>query len=232
MVEDRYPDDETALILRRAAELQGMAPDAVTAPTLADLEQVADEAGIEPRYVRQAAAEVAASRGGQASPRLRRTLAGELPPSAFDALVEEIRAATGMTGHATMTGRGFTWTSASPGQPAPPRAITVTVAAVDGQTVIRADESLAPVASNYLGTGVASALIGGFGMVSATGGNPSVGVIAAAVAWAGGSLLGARYLTGRTAARRRRELAAVLERISGRCEPLIAAPEATGTPGS
>lgn len=222
----RYADAETALILKRAAELQGTAPPP-TSPTLTDLQQIADEAGIEPRYVRQAAAELAAApQGGGIAPsstslRLERVVAGEVPASSLDAVVEAIRSATGMAGHATVLGRGLTWTSAVPGQPAPPRAITITVSSVDGQTVLRGDESMARVASDYLGTGVASALIGGFGAVAATGGDPSVGVIAAAVAWAGGSLFAALRLRQRTTDRHREELAEMLDRVAERSAGLI-----------
>jgi hypothetical protein len=177
----RYADDETALILRRAAELQGTA-EPPTSPTLTDLQQIAGEAGIEPRYVRQAAAELAASSrsggmvDGSTSLQLERVIPGEIPVAEFDALVEAIRAATGMAGQATVLGCGFTWTSGVPGHPRPPRAITLTVTAVDGQTTIRVAESLASVASDHLGAGVASALIGSFGAVAATGGDPSLGV--------------------------------------------------------
>jgi hypothetical protein len=220
----RYADEETELILRRAAELQGTAEPA-TSPTLTDLQQIADEAGIEPRYVRQAAAELASSRGvgmagAQGSLRLQREIPGEIPASAFDAVVEAIRSATGMAGQATVLGRGFTWTSGAAGHPAPPRAITIAVTAVDGRTTIRGDESLARVASDFLGTGVASALIGSFGAVAMAGGDPSVGVIAAAVAWAVGSLAAARRMHRRTADRHREELAEMLDRVAERCEAL------------
>ena len=148
--------------------------------------------------------------------RLQRAVGGEIPVASFDALVEAIRSATGMAGHATVLGRGLTWTSAVPGQPAPPRAITITVTSVDGQTTLRGDESMARVASDYLGTGVASALIGSFGAVAAAGGNPSVGVIAAAVAWAGGSLIAAFRMRRRAADRYREQLAEMLDRIAER----------------
>jgi hypothetical protein len=230
----RYADEETARILRRAAELQGTEEPA-TSPTLTDLQQIADEAGIEPRDVRRAAAELAASSGAGGMARadgatallLERVIPGEIPVSRFDALVEAIRAATGMAGQASVLGRGFTWTSGAPGQPAPPRAITLTVTAVDGETVVRAAESLAAQASNYLGTGVASALIGSFGMVAATSGDPSMGVIAAAVAWAGGSLIAARRMHQRAAGRHREQLAELLQRVTDRCQVLIAAPRDT-----
>ena len=208
-------------------ELQGTAPDAA-APTLADLEGVAGQVGIEPRYVRQAAAELApGSRGMTSAPRvlrLQRVVPGQIPPSAFDALLEEIRAATGMAGQASVLGRGFTWMSGVAGHPAPPRAITVTATALDGETIVRADESLEQVASGYVGMGVASALIGSFGGVAAAGGAPSMGVIAAAVAWAAGSLVAATRMHRRAAARHQRDLAALLQRIADRCESLAAPP--------
>jgi hypothetical protein len=232
--ERRYADTETEAILKRAAELQGTA-EPPTSPTLTDLQQIADEAGIEPRYVRQAAGELArpSRNGGIAgaadAPALQRVVAGELAAPAFDALIEAIRDATGMAGQVSALGRGFTWTSGAAGHPAPTRALTVTVTAVDGRTVIRADESLAQVASAYVGTGVASALMGGFGLVAAAGGDPSIGVIAAAVAWAAGSLIAATRLQGRAADRRRRHLAALLDRIAEHCQALVSTTRDSGS---
>jgi hypothetical protein len=227
----RYADAETSLILRRAAELQGTAPDPA-GPTLSDLEQVAGEAGIEPRYVRQAAAELTPGPRGTAGAsgvlRLQRVVPGEIGASAVDGLLEEIRAATGMAGHASMLGRGFTWASGVAGHPSPPRAITVSVTALDGTTVIRVDESLEQVASTFVGMGLASALAGSFGGVALAGGSPSLGVIAAAVAWAGGSALAALQMHRRTAARHQRDLAAIVQRIADRAEALTAPSAAPG----
>ena len=45
-IERRYADAETEAILKRAAELQGTA-EPPTSPTLTDLQQIADEAGID-----------------------------------------------------------------------------------------------------------------------------------------------------------------------------------------
>ncbi|HEX2210293.1 MAG TPA: hypothetical protein VHG93_21630 [Longimicrobium sp.] len=197
---------------------------------------MAGEAGIEPRYVRQAAAELSTRRnrpltGAPASLRLEHVVPGEVPLSAFDALVEEIRSATGMAGQAALLGRSVTWTSAVPGHQAPPRALAVTVAPVDGQTVIREDESLEQVASTHTGLGVMSALMGSFGGMAATAGAPSPGVIAAAAAWAGASLLGARHLDRRAAARHREDLADLLEHIAEQCEALIDRPPALPSGG-
>ncbi|HYR10994.1 MAG TPA: hypothetical protein VEQ60_24655 [Longimicrobium sp.] len=236
----RYADAETALILRRAAELQGTAPDPSASPTLAELEQMAGDAGIEPRYVRLAAAElaspIAASRGNGilGAPEtlwLERVVPGEIPASAFDAVVEEIRAGVAMAGHTAVLGRGFTWTSGAPGHPAPPRAITITVTPVDGQTVLRASEALEQMeVAHLMGVGMG---IGGTGAMIGIGlalSAASFGLgMAAVTAWAGGGFLAARRLHQRAAARHQRELAALLERLAERCQGLISAPREPGS---
>ncbi len=226
----RYADAETALILRRAAELQGSAPEPSASPTLAELERMAGEAGIEPRYVRQAAAELASPvsavratgiLGAPESLWLERTVPREIPPSAFDTVVEEIRSALGMAGHATVLGRGFTWTSGVAGHPAPARAITVTVTPMGGQTVLRAEEALEQMeVAHLMGIGVGIGGIGGMIGVGLALSAASLGIGAMAAAWAGGGFLTARRLHQRAAARRRRELAELLERVAERCQAL------------
>jgi hypothetical protein len=228
----RYADAETALILRRAAELQGNAPESSASPTLAELEQMAGEAGIEPRYVRLAAAElaspIAASRGKGilGAPEtlwLERVVPGEIPASAFDALVEEIRSAVGMAGQATVLGRGFTWTSGVAGHPAPPRAITVTVTPVDGRTVLRASEALEQMeVAHLMGIGAGVGGVGGMIGAGLAINAASLGIGAVAAAWAGGAFLTARRLHQRAARRHQRELAQLLERVAERCQSLIA----------
>lgn len=67
MSEQRFTDKEVALILRRAAELEKRAPSAAGLSakglTLADLKEIAGEAGIDPELVAQAVAELASSKG-------------------------------------------------------------------------------------------------------------------------------------------------------------------------
>lgn len=234
----RYADAETALILRRAAELQGTAPEPSISPSLADLEQMASEAGIEPRYVRQAAAElaspIAAARGNgilgaPGTLWLERVVPGEIAPSAFDAVVEEIRSALAMAGHTTVLGRGFTWTSGVAGHPAPARVITVTVTPVGGQTVLRAEEALEQMeVAHLMGIGVGIGGIGGMIGAGLALSAASFGLGALAAAWAGGGFFTARRLHQRAAARHQRELAELLERLAERCQALIS----LGEPGS
>ena len=104
----RFDDEEVSLILRRAAELQEAQPGAESSGmTLADLEEVAREAGLDPSLVRRAAAEVgdAGGAGSPAAPltggsrflgaptvlRAERIVDGELPVAEFEALLDEIR---------------------------------------------------------------------------------------------------------------------------------------------
>ena len=108
----RYSEEETALILRRAAELQE--PDGLSSRgdgfTLLEIQQIATEAGIDPTCVAEAAALMSVQErdrwasllGGRTQFRFERVVSRELPESARSALVEEIREAMqrpGQTGH-------------------------------------------------------------------------------------------------------------------------------------
>lgn len=99
---ERYSDEEAALILRRAAELQHVEgqPPSTTGFTLAELQQIAREAGIDPQRVADAAALVHGGRNGRwtrilgapARFRYETSIEGELPDHAWGVLLEEIRA--------------------------------------------------------------------------------------------------------------------------------------------
>ncbi len=66
MAERRFTDDEVALVLKRAAELERRSPSPTGARarglTLRDLEEIAEEAGIEPTLIAQAVREMAGVR--------------------------------------------------------------------------------------------------------------------------------------------------------------------------
>ncbi len=99
----RYSDEETALILRRAAELQEPDGNSRSAAgfTLAEIQQIAAEAGIDPACVTEAAALISVQEpdrwarivGAPTRFRYERTVSGELPDPAWAALVQEIRQA-------------------------------------------------------------------------------------------------------------------------------------------
>ncbi len=98
---ERYTDEEAALILRRAAELQHVEgqPTGTRGFTLAELQQIAGEAGINPQRVADAAALVHGGRahrwtrflGAPARFCYETSVEGELPDDAWGVLLKEIR---------------------------------------------------------------------------------------------------------------------------------------------
>ena len=108
----RYGDEETALILRRAAELQEprQRSGRATGFTLAEIQQIASEAGIDPARVAEAAALVTVHErdrrgrliGAPTRFSYERVIAGEVRDPAWGVLVDEIREAIdkpGQVGH-------------------------------------------------------------------------------------------------------------------------------------
>ena len=97
----RYSDEEFALILRKAAELQETSgqPHHPEGLSLAEIQQVAREAGIDPRHVTEAAA-LLATRGTSSQRNWlgvpfklehERSLPGEVPDREMKTLLDEIR---------------------------------------------------------------------------------------------------------------------------------------------
>ncbi|KPK81218.1 MAG: hypothetical protein AMS25_07365 [Gemmatimonas sp. SM23_52] len=125
----RYGDKEVGLILKRAAEFQRLEPESAAEGgglTLAELEDIAVEAGIDPRLLRRAAEELDAGAarlhregverwlGGPVTIELQRSLPGELPESEFETMVGEIQEAAEGHGQASLLGHTLTWRSATP----------------------------------------------------------------------------------------------------------------------
>lgn len=159
----KLSDDQVRAILGRAAELQAQARTEDAALSIGAVEQIAAEVGIPPEHVRAAAREleprtdlstpagvVAGSRG--TPPALadtvkpsnvivvERTVDGELPPSGFEAVVEDIQSTLGMAGHVTALGHSLTWSPAAPGEEG--RKVVVTLTIRDGRTRVRIEERL------------------------------------------------------------------------------------------
>lgn len=166
----RYGDKEIGKILRRASEIQRSEP---TAPdpsglTLAELEEVAREAGIDAANVRRAASEIEAGRGadlgarfvgGAIRVRLERAVDGELPTEEFAGLVPLIQAAADSAGQASMVGGTLSWSSQTSGNM---RSLQVLVMARDGQTIIRLEERMDGLAWSLHG-GIIGGVGGGLG---------------------------------------------------------------------
>ncbi len=130
MTERRYDEHEADAILERAARLQGTAAASSDprAMTLAEIEQAAEEAGIERALVRRAARELDAASGPRALAErstavpgplalLRwgrrwvetRTVDGVLSRADLETLVERLQQDRGVVGQVFVTDRGLKW---------------------------------------------------------------------------------------------------------------------------
>lgn len=181
----RYTEQEVGVILRRAAELQQHEPGAgveTSSLSLKELEQVAREAGIDPRFVRRAAQDVTERAPAGRPVRflgaplvlvVEREVDGEAGHDDYEALVEEIRGTLNDVGTVNTLGRSFAWRSANV-----QRLVSVTITPRGGRTRIRVEERLTNLAGGLFGglggglgmTGIAVSLgvgIGAFDLVGA-----------------------------------------------------------------
>jgi hypothetical protein len=221
----RYGEKEVSRLLKRAAELQRLSP---TSPnpmglTLAELEEIAEEAGLDVALLRQAARELetTSSPGTGAGPLLaggptkfvlERTLPFEASNTAFEALVPIIQSAATSAGSASQIGRTFTWQTQAPNSSI---SLQVTVSIRRGETLIRVDENHATLAGALFAGGLSGGLgiaIGGGGALGAALGSVVVGV-GAPIAFMGLSYYVMRSIFARKSRTRSRILAELLERI-------------------
>ena len=229
MSDHRLYNDETAgQVLRRAAELQheshvpAHAGDGLSAT---ELEQIANEAGIDPAFVRQAIVEAQVS-----SPETDRSrflgevktlesievLEGEVSPDSMDQMVEEVQRAFADGGTVTRTGRSATWSASRTLASSRLSSLVVAITARDGQTEVRITERLDNLSTalfvglGFGGSAVGVAISGAVGMGEF--GNPLV-FAAMAVTAVTGFVGAARTLYTRSARKRRRELQRLLGRL-------------------
>jgi hypothetical protein len=224
----RYGDAETEAILRRAAELQASGPAAPRTDhglTLAELEGIAREAGLDPVLIRQAAREIDRPAGARPAPFLgaptrviaERVLQGELSEELWESMVEEIQRTVGNPGHVSKVGRTRTWLVLGPIGAPSLRAVTITAVSQDGQTTIRAEEPIVHLAGALFG-GIMGGL-GGGGLGAAIGigigvfNSSAVGVGLAAALLAGSYGL-ARTIFTRIASSRQRSMEELLDRLA------------------
>ena len=147
----RYDTEEAREIVNRAAELEASVP---TSPALSlgGIQEIADEVGIDRVHVREAAAIVEQRndglvRGGLLGVRsdlsFQRTFEGEISPSDYERLLEEIRMQIGEVGRINETlGRSLSWNSLSFQHTIEGggRLIHVMIRPEDGQTTLRVTE--------------------------------------------------------------------------------------------
>ena len=224
----RYGDTETEAILRRAAELQAsgsVTPRTNTGLTLAELEGIAKEAGLDPVLIRQAAREIDRPAAARPAPLLgaptrliaERSAEGELSEELWGQMVGEVQRTLGAAGHASQVGRTRTWSVIGPMGAPSLRAVTLTVVSQDGQTTFRAEEPIGQLAGALFG-GLMGGL-GGGGLGAALGIGLGVfhsGAVGAGLALAqvAGSYGLARTIYTRTAQSRLRALDELLDRLA------------------
>ncbi len=163
-----YGEKEIGRILKRATELQ----DASTTPsaagmTLAELEEIAAEAGIDGQYLRRAARELDTGIGepslwtkflGEELHLFREiTLPGELPESGFERIVAVIQRISSLHCQPSLLGRTLTWRAESPNKA---RTVQVIVTSRDGETHVRIEDNLSQLAGGLFGGIVAGGGLG------------------------------------------------------------------------
>ena len=190
----RFSDEEVALILRRAAELEGGQTQS-GGLTLAEIRRVAQEAGIHPDLVERAAAMLqhqrrgAADRvfGGASLYLVEQDAPGELPRAAFGDVADAIRRVMGDDGQTKEVLDALEWKSVGT-----PTVMTVTVRPHDGRTSVR-------VSANRGVSGMLTYVMSGTGGLLAgaiTGAILEPGVAGGLAIM--GSAIGAGFLTART----------------------------------
>lgn len=237
----RYGDREIAKILKRAAQMQRESP-ARPDPsglTLAELEEIAEEAGIDVDNLRLAVAEVdtipddsleTRFLGAPLTQRLERTIPGELPSDAFGSLVPILQTESGMTGQASTVGNTLTWASTSSNNAA--RTLSILVVAENGETLLKLEERSTQAAIGFhvgfSSGGLGFAIPAGIGLGATAGIAIGLG--------AGLGVGGAFYLIGRTLYKlttnhRRRRVQVMFDKLADRIAALIARQALPGSVG-
>lgn len=224
----RFSEKEVAHIIKRASELQQEeAPtESTNGMSLAELEQVAREAGLDPALVRRAATDLdtrvtdrkpSAFVGAPTTLSLERTIEGEIPPDEFEPMVLEMNRVLGLVGTATTLGRSLQWTVTGMGRRrASTRTLQVTVTPRNGRTTIRMEEPLGQLAGGLfagLMAGLGGGLSGpamGIGLGAFHSGSMAVALIASAVS---GSYLLARTIYGHIVKGRGEALQELMSRL-------------------
>ncbi len=152
---------------------------------------------------------------------LRRTVAGELPESAFPRLVEEMRQTIGTIGQVSTFAGSLAWAS-SP-QHGCPRLVEITIDVRDGETSIRITERLSLLAGRVYGGGLGG--IGGGGLmlpIAVAFLSPALIPIAVA-GWLGGIYGVCRRVYRSRAERRADQLDGLANRLAEIAEQAISA---------
>ena len=232
----RYSDKEVGRLLKYATELQrsneagGPGGHESRGMTLATLQEVAAEAGIEPRYIQLAAARIDGPEptglrdslaGTPLLVRAERILPGELRDEDYEQIVTEIQMATEVPGNTSMVGRTLTWRSETSDYQT--RSLQVIVASRNGETRIQAEERLQSYAGALYGGVVGG---GGMGIGLGVGFGVGLGALGSAlfalafpVALTSGLYVAMRQVMKSTGRKRRAEAEALVDRIARYVKP-------------
>jgi hypothetical protein len=196
--ERRYSDKELALILKLAAERSASSSESGGyGLTLAEIQQIAADAGIDPQHVIEAATALDTQHGSRALSWLGaptrfvfdRTVAGDVTPTEISEIIDLIRQVTGMQGEVSQVFDSVEWK----GHDLLDRHAYVTIRRQQGQTKIK-------VVGHWWGLALIVYLVGGAAGLLATIGIGKLIDPASAVgvgALVAGGVSGA-YLTART----------------------------------
>ena len=218
----RFTEREVSLILETAAQLQARDGDAAATPgrlTLAELERIGAEVGIDAAHIRRAAQEVEARAAAPAHSRLlggptelviELVVAGEAGDAAVEAALAAVRRVTGELGDVSSVGRLFGWRGRLDGAPA-----EVSLSAADGRTAIRVRVTLEELAVREhtaltIGLGGGGAVVAA-GIASSLLG-PAAWLVGGAVAGTG--FLLARYRVRGTAERHAARTVALADAVA------------------
>jgi hypothetical protein len=233
----RFNEKEVAQIIKRASELQQEeAPSASTnGMSLAELEQVAREAGLDPALVRRAANDLDTRITDQSPSRfvgaptrltLERTIDGEIPTDEYETLVLEMNRVLGLVGSASILGRTLQWTAQGVDRRrVSTRTVQITVTPRHGRTTIRIEEPLGALAGGLfagLMGGLGGGMMGpafGIGLGAFNSGSVAVALMAGGVS---GSYLLARTIFGRMVRRRGESHQELMSRLVERASEAIA----------
>ena len=136
-----FSEKEIGTVLRRATELQEASKSTdPTGLTFEELQQIAAEAGIDPRYLSQAVASLDEEdtddqfhwMGAPLTVNLERVVEGEVSEQGWSEMVDDIRSRLDLVGSTGRVGQSREWTYESKEQQA-----QVTVTSREGQTKIR-----------------------------------------------------------------------------------------------
>lgn len=197
----RYSEEEVGLILRRATEMQRAEPTAADPAglSMAELEEIAAEAGIDAGMLRQAASELNLQQpatlgsrlaGAPTTVAIERVIEGEMPVERLEELVPTIVAATPGRGTASAVGRSLTWSSQEGSNLTEQQ---VLVSSQRGQTLIRVEQSYSGLAAGWFG-GIMGGVGGGVGFGLGGALSASLGLGAGLVAFPLTAIAGSYFL--------------------------------------